>query len=456
MRINDPPAPGSVDSGTLRVTPDGRELVAAGGGQKGMMGYDLRTGMPMWRHPQPVNGNIFLDPTAGRVWAQEAGSGSSRLFAYDLATGERIAQELNGQHGTVCDVRASPDRRTVALASCNEGTIARWALDGRTATASALAPVGFASYNDLWSHDGRYAAVYRNGQPASLEVVDLRTGARRRVPRVVGSDTSNPYFRQDGILQGIDQHRHVVEFDPARGTTRDTGAVLPGTGEVESAAEDPAGGRTVYGIEDGTLFVVDTSGGRVERTISSDIGPVWGVAWSPDGRRVYAAGQNEHAEVIDARTWNVVAKLPVAGANLALSPDGALLAVNSFNGTITLFDTTTLRGTGDPLTGGTAFTRTMEFTPDGHALVTSGLDSTTRLFDIATRRQIGVSIPIASVGVAIAPDSKQIAVTTDQGVQRFAIDAATLRAAACRAAGRDLTVAEWRQYIGGRPHRLCA
>jgi hypothetical protein len=97
----------------------------------------------------------------------------------------------------------------------------------------------------------------------------------------------------------------------------------------------------------------------------------------------------------------------------------------------------------------------MQFTPDGRTLITSGLDSALRLFDVATRRQIGASITVTSLGAAIAPDSKEIAITTDGGVQRLAIDAGALRRAACRAAGRNLTAAEWRQYIGGPPRRLC-
>jgi WD40 repeat protein len=98
----------------------------------------------------------------------------------------------------------------------------------------------------------------------------------------------------------------------------------------------------------------------------------------------------------------------------------------------------------------------LELTPDGRTLITSGLDSTMRLFDVASRRQIGVGIPITSWGAAIAPDSKEIAISTERGVQRLAIDAVALRTAACRAAGRNLTRAEWVQYVGGTPRRSCA
>ncbi len=48
-----------------------------------------------------------------------------------------------------------------------------------------------------------------------------------------------------------------------------------------------------------------------------------------------------------------------------------------------------------------------------------------------------------------------MAITTDRGVVRLGIDAATLTAAARRAAGREKPTAdEWKQYIGGTRHAL--
>lgn len=138
-----------------------------------------------------------------------------------------------------------------------------------------------------------------------------------------------------------------------------------------------------------------------------------------------------------------------------VSPDGDLMATGAFNGTITFYDTTTLTPVGDALTGGAAFAAQLQFTPDGRTLITSGLDNTLRLFDVASRRQLGVPIAISSWGAAISPDSTEIAITTHRGVERLALDAVALSRAACRVAGRNLTAAEWAQYVGGEPRRLC-
>jgi WD40 repeat protein len=136
-----------------------------------------------------------------------------------------------------------------------------------------------------------------------------------------------------------------------------------------------------------------------------------------------------------------------------VSPDGRLLAAAGFDGEIAFFDTATLEREGDPVKG--VVGGQLQFTPDGRTLASSGFDNTMRLIDVESRRQIGTPIAIVASGASFSPDSTQMAITTALGVVRLAVDAASLTAAACRAAGRDLTPDEWKQYIGGHPHPLC-
>jgi DNA-binding SARP family transcriptional activator/WD40 repeat protein/tRNA A-37 threonylcarbamoyl transferase component Bud32 len=454
LTLNDPPAPDAGDAGALRVTPDGSQVVVASVSRPALMAYELATGAPSWPRVVAVNPAIAIDPLGHVVWAQEVGVGSSRMFAYDLATGERGAAVLDGQNGSVCDAEVSADSRSIAVASCNEGTVARWALDGATATGTPLAPAGWATSLEMWSPDGTYVSLFRLDDPDVVEIVDVRDGTRWPAVGVTASAANAPVFRPDGVLQAVvDDSNHVVEVDPTTRATRDTGVVLPG-GHVSAnvALRTPL---SVYGMDDGTVAIVDASHGRVVRTITTDLDAVFGVGWSPDGRQVFAAGQGGEAQVFDVATGAPVATLSGPAANLILSPDGELIATTAFNGTITIHNTRTLEPVGDAVSGGGAFPAQIEFTPDGRTLITSGLDNTLRLFDVASRRQVGVPIAIASWGAAISPDSTEIAITTERGVERLAIDPAALSRAACRAAGRDLTAAEWAQYIGGKQHQLC-
>lgn len=452
-RLNDPPAAHTADPFQVQVTPDRTQVVVAG---STMMAYDLTTGARSWPRLKQVAPAVAIDPLAHVVWAQEAGFGSSRLFAYDLATGERTQSVLDGQHGTVCDADVSPDAKTIALASCNEGSVAVWALDGASATGPALASRSWASSEDMWSPAGGYVALFRMERPNSVDVVDTRDGSRQHAEGIMASAVNSPIFRPDGILQTVNSKNHVVEFDPRNHSTRDTGIVLTSDGHVSANIAVRQPDLSIYGLDNGTVVLVDTGKGRIVRTIKTDLVAVYGVGWSPDGRRLFAAGQAERAEVFDVATGRKLATLPTPAANLVVRPGGDLLAAAAFDGVIRFVDTTTLEPVGRALNdGGAAFAAQLQFTPDGRTLITSGLDNTLRIFDVSSRRQLGVPIEIASWGAAISPDSRHIAVTTDRGVQRLAIDAPELRRAACRAAGRDLTATEWAQYVGGEPHRLC-
>jgi serine/threonine protein kinase/DNA-binding SARP family transcriptional activator/WD40 repeat protein len=447
LRLNDPPQPDMPDVDVLAATAD--YVLARGSG--GIMAYDAHSGAPMWSRPRAAGYSMTVDPRAKIVWAQEGGSGSSRMFAYDLASGERVQTPLDTQHGTVCDSAIDPNSTVIAAASCNEGTIALWSLDGTTATGSPLAGPGWVTAADLWSPDGRYVAAFRLDSPTSVDVIDTATLERIGAEGVYATPSDSPILRADDVLQAVGEDNHVVEFDPRTRRTRDTGIVLPGGSVVANVAlyDD----LTAYGLDDGAIVIVDTRRGEIVRTIATDMTAVYGLEWSVDGQRLFAAGQTEQVEVFDAANGGRVAVLPVRGGSLQLSPDGQLLATAAFDGEVNFFDATTLQREGDPVKG--VLGGQLQFTPDGRTIAASGFDNTMRLIDVESRTQIGTPLAIAAAGADFSPDSKQMAFSTDRGVVRLGIDAATLTDAACRAAGRELTDEEWKQYIGGTPHQLC-
>jgi hypothetical protein len=125
------------------------------------------------------------------------------------------------------------------------------------------------------------------------------------------------------------------------------------------------------------------------------------------------------------------------------------------NGTITFFDAATLEPAGEPLTGATASAGSMQFIAEGRVLVTAG-GATLRFWDVDGRQQLGPGIALNIGGVDVAPAGDEVAASTPAGVQRFTLDRSTLRQAACRIAGRELTADEWRRYLGGDLHPLCA
>jgi DNA-binding SARP family transcriptional activator/WD40 repeat protein len=102
--------------------------------------------------------------------------------------------------------------------------------------------------------------------------------------------------------------------------------------------------------------------------------------------------------------------------SLAISPDGTLVAAyQQYTSRLVLFDVATMRPIGNPFPVGDLFF-VPQFTPDGHHLVGNGALDTSVVWDLD-------------------PDDWQ--------------------AAACRAAGRNLTHAEWAEFLGpDEPYRL--
>jgi WD40 repeat protein len=214
--------------------------------------------------------------------------------------------------------------------------------------------------------------------------------------------------------------------------------------------------------------VVDEHGNRVAPTgihISDADGhpsAVNSVSFTPDGRRLAVAGLNERTTVFDTRTGKRVAP-PISGAaNARYSPDGRLLVTAAFNGTITFYDASTLEPDGAPIVGSSAWAKSLIFSSDSRLLATVSLDSTARVFDVQARRQLGPALPaVADSEASLRPDGLALATEYDDPsglswVQVWNLDPAAWRTAACDEAGRNLTRAEWAQYLGGAYHATCA
>jgi WD40 repeat protein len=116
------------------------------------------------------------------------------------------------------------------------------------------------------------------------------------------------------------------------------------TSTVYGVAFSPDGRRLASG-HIGTVKVWDTATGLEIFTLKGHTSYVYGVAFSPDGRRLASASQDQTVKVWDAATGQETLTLDAHRSGVtavAFSPGGHRLASRSQDGTVTIWDATAL------------------------------------------------------------------------------------------------------------------
>lgn len=150
---------------------------------------------------------------------------------------------------------------------------------------------------------------------------------------ITTADTPGGEFAYVSLAQGTE----VVVVDTAT-TTVTTSTPLPAGAQTITATPD---GTEVWvgSIEDGTIWVIDTSTQQRTRTIDvTQAGPVSSIAFSPDGSRAWVSGLGGLSEV-DTRTGDTV----FFAAALDLFPGGpnmGAVALNTAGTAVMVVDST--------------------------------------------------------------------------------------------------------------------
>jgi len=431
----------------IDATTDGRVI---GVGPRGTVAWDLEQGRIVWSQSDdlPECGVSLLVESAG-LWL--CGGAAGRVVGIDIATGAVDDLGMRFQNGAITGLGVSPDQG--ALFVVGSELIDVWRLDGGGAVRRHL-ELGQDRFVQEFIGGDRMLVADRveGGAPINPDVVDAVTGAvidplvsviaATRVgddPNVLGV-----YF--DGLAYG--------RYDLA-------------TGEQLFRSEDrlpfvPTGAAPA---QDRIILWDDT---RFQAFRPTEVDPpvavrgLRAVVVSLDGSRLFTL---EAPNLLVQRTpsGEPTGRAPVVGVEAAAAT--ADVVVVAINGRLQVLDAETLEPVGAEFPGSYGAVGLVTIADDGQRMLVNGIDLTVQLADLSSRTFLGDPISpglgfdpeVPILRALLAPDGRQLAYDVPDGVVIWDLDPDTLRAAACEVAGRDLTDAEWAQYLDllGARRPLC-
>ena len=216
---------------------------------------------------------------------------------------------------------------------------------------------------------------------------------------------------------------------------------------VESQADESPNSR---------VEVLDLALGRelYSRPLAHGTGSLY---FSPDGDQLAAAGccqGGSTVKVWDARTGGQEFS-PLGGGNassVAFSPNGRLLATGTGDGKVTLLNADDGTPAGADIQAATGAIDPVSFSPDSRLLVASSADQTASLWDVTTHKPVGGTFPVTPGAIPTAQFSPagELVIVGLSDATVWPMDPEVWEDFACRAAGRDLTEAEWEDLLPDR------
>jgi WD40 repeat protein len=292
-----------------------------------------------------------------------------------------------------------------------------------------------------------YAALLAGGEHGET-VVPGESAASRLVQMIDGSRKPRMPYKEDPLATAdVDVIRRWIDAGaPAPGANEsepprafhvpDVKPAVPALGAVAAVAFDPASRRLAVGSYQ-SVHLLSLADRTWTGTLTGHADLVRALAFSPDGRRLAAAG-GPSGRFGEIKIWNVQAAPPALVSTiqghadtilaLAFSPDGATIATGGYDKLIKIWDVatgalvTTLKEHSDAVYA-------VAYMPGGRQIVSVAGDRTVKVWDVSSGKRILTMTDAldALYAVAVHPSEPRIAAAgADRMIRTWAGDTGTL------------------------------
>ncbi len=374
------------------------------------------------------------------------------VVSYIVTTNSTNMAKQNEAFGKTQEAAASTSQAIAVISQANEKEAQ---MQRNNALARQLAPEAELQYEDIHISLGTLLAVQSAKLFPTDSAVSFLINNYGTAPVMTHDDKVNSVaFSPDGkyVVSGSDDGTARVW----EATSGQEVARMTHDNKVNSVAFSPDGKHVASGSDDGTARVWEAATGQeVARMTHAHDNSVYSVAFSPDGKYVVSGSDDGTARVWEAttgqevaRTMNEVDTAPRL-SSVAFSLDGKNVVSNG--GTTLVWEATTGAEVAHMTARYGILLFSPTFSPDGKYVV-SGSSYGALVWEVATGKEIANvhfndNDPVTSV--AFSPDGKYVVSGgDDKYVRVWKWQADGLIAAACKQMSRNLSRAEWNQYIG--------
>jgi WD40 repeat protein len=445
-----------------------------------------------WVHKDNVNDIEFsYDGTKLATGGWDETNGIAEIW--DASTGKELARMAHDWG--VSSIAFSPKGDKLATASL-DNTSAVWDL------ALGLDPIRLSHHNNTieYTDDDKITSVAFSPDGHNLVTTSWDKTAR------IWNATNGKEFERIELeeLPEIGFYKLVSLKTDGTENSKITinRAVLINDRRVESASFSPDGTRLAIGYTDGVLEVIDINKSKMILQ-KNNLGEITTIIFSRDGSKIATASWGSRARIWNSSTGELLMQIPpddlseyecynvafsqdgksiAMGTSIpsiyakskgivmifdintgklinnfaaaeeriskvAFSPDGALLATGSWDGTAKIWELSTKKELSRMVHGGAVFD--MQFDKSGTLLATASMDHTARIWDAKTGRELSRMLheyPVSSI--SLSPDGSRIAAASGDTVYIWLWRPIDLIKTACSRLLRNLTSEERHQYLG--------